>query len=121
MQDLAHYFGNDISVSATGDLLGIDGSVKTQQRLLRRLLTNPGDLLFHPDYGAGLGKWVGKTLDVAAVTALVRGQVLMESAVQQQPEPVVAVTEIANGLACSVKYVDALSGQTQVLSFEVAI
>lgn len=67
MQDLAHYFGNDLSVSAAGDLLAVDGDTKTQQRILRRLLTNPGDMMFHPDYGAGLGQWVGKLFDEQAL------------------------------------------------------
>lgn len=119
MQDLAHYFGNDISISATGDLLSVDGPIKTQQRLLRRLLTNPGELIFHPDYGAGLGQWVGRTIDLPAITALIRGQIFLESSVQQHPEPAITINLISNGLACSIKYVDADSGQTQALTFNV--
>ena len=46
MNDLAHFYGNDINTSPTGDLMPIDGTGKGQQRILRRLLTNPGDLIF---------------------------------------------------------------------------
>ena len=43
MVDLALQFGGDLAVGPTGDLELADGSVLTQQRVLRRLLTNPGE------------------------------------------------------------------------------
>lgn len=119
MNDLAHYIGSDLNLSITGDLQKIDGTSKGQQRVLRRLLTNPGDYIFHPSYGAGLGAFVGSTADIASITALIRGQVMLEDAVSSVPAPVVAVTQISGGVSVSIKYVDSTSKAPQVLSFNV--
>src|SRR5581483_995049 len=54
LNDVFHYWGNDVSLSNTQDLLLVSGTVMGQQRVLRRLLTNPGDYLFDPNYGGGL-------------------------------------------------------------------
>jgi len=75
MNDLYQFFGSDLNLSATGDLLGVSSATRTQQRILRRLLTNPGEYLWHPDYGAGLPQFVGSVIDVAKVRAIVRGQI----------------------------------------------
>lgn len=131
MSDLYHYWGADLSVSASGDLLGVDGTTAGQQRILRRLLTNPagnslngappdpGDYLFHLDYGAGLPRWVGKNVDIPRVRALVRGQLMKENIVAKQPLPVVTVTEITNGISISIQYNDALTKRPVFLSFDV--
>lgn len=128
--DLAQFFGNDLSVSPTGDIAPASGVVRGQQRILRRLLTNPqgtapdgsatqADYIWHPDYGAGLAQWIGKTLDVAKITAVIRGQILMEDSVAKKPEPVITVTPISTGLSCYIKYTDAQSNTPQSLSFNV--
>ena len=60
MADISHTFGADLSLSATGDLLCVTGDTLTQQRVLRRLLTNAGDYIWQlclrrrarPDGGA---------------------------------------------------------------------
>jgi hypothetical protein len=41
LADVYHYIGGDISASNTGDLQGVTDTVRGQQRVLRRLLTNP--------------------------------------------------------------------------------
>ena len=55
MNDLYQYFGDDIAASATGDLQPVAGIERGQQRILRRLLTNPREVLpdgsvLPPDY-----------------------------------------------------------------------
>ncbi|MDE3022882.1 MAG: phage tail protein [Pseudomonadota bacterium] len=119
MFDLTHWVGNDINLSPTGDLSIIDGTVKDEQRILRRLLTNPGDLLFHPEYGAGLPQWIGKPLDIQAITALIRGQMFLEESVAHDPEPVITISTILDGISCRIQYADSATGQTKVLSFNV--
>ena len=64
--DLAHWFGQDLNVAASGDLLTVDGTAKGQQRVLRRLLTNPGDYIWEPTYGAGLASKIGQPFDASA-------------------------------------------------------
>ena len=54
--------------SASGDLLTTDDPTN---RILRRLLTNPGDYLWHPDYGAGLPSRIGTVVNEAELTALI--------------------------------------------------
>ena len=46
MPDLAHQFGADLVAGATGDLAVVDGPALGRQRVLRRLLTNPGDYIW---------------------------------------------------------------------------
>lgn len=119
MAELNHYFGGDISTSNTGDLLSVTGTVRSQQRLLRRLLTNPGDYIFHPEYGAGLPAKVGNTLDIPKLRALIRGQVQLEDSIAKTPEPVISLNAIANGVSVNIKYTDAATGSPAALSFNV--
>lgn len=120
MNDLSQYFGSDLVSSPTGDLGPIDGPVRGQQRILRRLLTSPGDYLWHPDYGAGLPKYVGQTLDVAAIRALILGQMRLEACVAKSPDPEINVQTIPNGLTVAIRYLDASSQTSQLLSFSVS-
>jgi hypothetical protein len=130
MNDLYQYFGNDIGASATGDLQPVAGIERGQQRILRRLLTNPRevmpdgtilppDYMFHPEYGAGLPRMVGDTLDLAKIRARIRGQVLLEDSVARTPEPEVIVKPIQGGVSCTIRYVDAVAKAPAVLSFNV--
>ncbi len=48
MYDLYHYVGTDLSVSPSGDLLSVTGTERRKQKILRRLITNPGELVFSP-------------------------------------------------------------------------
>ncbi len=124
LADLYHYFGTDLAPSNTGDLLTVTAIARGQQRVLRRLLTNPGDYIFQPDYGAGLAQWIGANADLAAMRVLIRGQMLLEPSVAAQPEPVVSVLPIANqaggGFAVAISYTDAPSGEPVILSFDVS-
>lgn len=130
LNDLYHYFGGDISGSATADLQPVNGSIRGKQRILRRLLTNPREVLpsgeilppdyiFHPDYGAGLPRKVGDVFDGPKIKALIRGQILLEESVAKSPEPQITVDEIPNGIACKISYVDAISNAPAILSFSV--
>lgn len=120
INDLHQYFGTDLSASATGDLQPVAGSTRGQQRILRRLLTNPGDYVWHPDYGAGLPRYVGSVIDVAKMRALIRGQVLLEDSVAKTPEPVIDVQTIPSGMTVNIQYYDAATRTPQTLSFNVS-
>jgi len=120
MQDTSLIWSQDLATGNTGDLALVSGTVLGQQRVLRRLLTNPGDYVWHPDYGAGLARFVGSPADVAAIRAVVRSQIFMEPAVARLPEPVIDVRSTGDGsVYVQVRYVDAAIGSTQVLSFSV--
>jgi hypothetical protein len=120
MADLAHGFGADLAIGPTGDLALSDAAALTRERVLRRLLTNPGDYLWQLGYGAGLGQFVGQPAGAARIGAVVRGQIFKEAAVARAPEPVVDAREDhAGGLAVQVRYGDATSDQPQLLTFSV--
>lgn len=119
MHDLWHLIGSDLDVSAAGDLRPVSGSERAKQRILRRLLTSPGEYLFHPEYGAGLGKKVGETVNPGEWKALIRGQMLLEEAVAPAPPPTVKLSLTEGGVSVSVAYTDATAGTTEILSFDV--
>lgn len=119
MVDIAHYFSGDLGLGATGGLQAADGALMSRRRILRRLLTNPGDYIWEPDYGAGLPRHIGQKLDLNAVTALIRSQMYLEGSVEQQPEPQIEVTPILNGVYVRIVYVEAQTGRTETLAFDV--
>ena len=125
MADAAHLWGNDLSISATGDLALSEGSAHTVERLYRRLLSNPaadgiaGDLVFNPTYGAGLPRRIGTTTGVAAIEAIVRSQLFQEASVAQEPQPVVIASPIFGGVSIRVTYTDRETGETAAAGFSV--
>lgn len=118
--DLAHWFGNDLSVSASGGVLPIDGIVRGQQRVLRRLLTNPGAYIWHTGYGAGLANYIGTPVPAETIKAIVRQQIMLERAVAKTPAPVITVTSSATGaMVVRIVYADADTGVQVTLSFDI--
>lgn len=121
MADLTHVWGNDLSFSPSGDLAVSDIPEVTTQRVLRRLLTNKNDYLWHLKYGAGLPAMVGQPVNVNAIRAIILGQMLREAGVAQIPPPQVTVSSSQdNTVYASVIYADATTGQTQVLTVPVS-
>lgn len=119
MTDLYHFMGDDLSVSPTGDVLQVEGLDQTSQRILRRLLTNPGDYIWHPNYGAGLGKKIGTLFDAKAIEGLIRSQIFLEANVARVPAPVITVTPLQGGLSARIQYYDGSTGLLATLAFNV--
>ena len=120
MPDLSHQYGGDLAVGPGGDLAVVAAASLGQQRVLRRLLTNPGDYLWNPSYGAGLAQFVGQPASAARIRSVIRSQIFQESAVARQPEPAIDVqVDAAGTVTVQVRYADSATGQTQVLSFSV--
>ncbi len=120
MADLSLVFGGDLSVNATGDLQLSNGQALTQERVLRRLLTNPGDYIWQLAYGAGLGQFVGQPGALAAISGVARGQMLQESRVASTPAPTISVAMNNDGtLTLNINYADAQSRQASALSFNL--
>lgn len=123
MPDLYHQWGQDLQVTASGDLAVVDGTVLGQQRVLRRLLTNQGDYIWHLGYGAGLPARVGQLLDRPALIAAIRSQMFQEPIVSQSPLPTVDIRPLSGdpgSLSVNITYVDAQTGQQVALSFDVS-
>lgn len=128
LNDLAHFWGTDLTVSASGDLLSVGATLRGQQRVLRRLLTNPatkdapGDYVFQPEYGAGLPRFIGQTIDTQKITAAILAQMLLEDAVAPTPAPVVTVAQIGSdnsAFSVHIDYTDAATKKPATLSFTV--
>ena len=120
MADAWHLFGGDLSVAASGDVTAANGAAEGQQRVLRRLLTNPGDYLWNPTYGAGLGRFVGEPTDLARITGVIRAQIFREAAVARRPEPVIDARPGPDGsVYVSIQYADAATAQTRLVEFSV--
>ena len=122
MVDIYHYFGNDIVTSPTGDLQVVDGITKGQQRILRRLLTNPGDYIFHPKYGAGLPRYIGQALTTSKyqeIKGVILSQIYLEQCVSRNPTPIINLRAQQSYLYCQIQYTDAGTLLPQVLTFQV--
>jgi len=119
MADAALIWQNDLSFSPTSDVLLTTGSEEGRERVIRRLLTNPGDYLGHPDYGAGLPAMVGTLATPAQIEAVVRSQLLQEVAVAADPPPQVSIGTILNGISVIVSYNDAQTGEPVLVGFDV--
>jgi phage baseplate assembly protein W len=120
MPDLSHFYGSDLSVGPGGDLATVDGTQLGQQRVLRRLLTNPGDYVWNPGYGAGLSQFVAQPANAARIRSVIRSQIFQESVVARTPEPVIDIEANVSGtVTVQIRYADATTGETQALSFTV--
>jgi hypothetical protein len=124
LNDLQHLWGGDLAVSSTGDLLTATGLNRSQQRILRRLNTNPGSYIGQPNYGAGLPQFIGENADAAEIAAVTQSQMLLEDSVAPNPAPVVTVNPAPTGqqdsISETISYVDSPSNAPTVLAFTVA-
>lgn len=119
MPDISHLWGEDIQTSASGDLLAVDGDDLTIQRILRRLMTASQAYIWNLNYGGDVPARVGQTLDIPAITAVIRSQIALEATVARSPAPAVTVSEILNGVSVTVLFYSATTGQQSTLSFDV--
>jgi hypothetical protein len=121
LDDIAHVWGQDLQLSPSGDLARANGAQRTQQRLLRRLMTARAgaEYIWEPAYGAGLPQDIGANVDLAKVRAIVRGQLALEASVATAPAPQINVREIANGLSVAVTYWTLPDKQPVSLSFDL--
>ena len=122
MTDASLVWSGDLSVSSTGDISVVDGPDLTQQRVLRRLLTNKNDYIWQPTYGGGLGQYVGQPENELVIEGTIRKQMFSEAAIASQPEPIVSTDYYTDGsVIVSITFVDAPSKTSQTLTFAVGV
>ena len=119
--DINHTWSGDISLNSYNDMNVVDGLDETNQRVLRRLLTNPGEYIWHPEYGAGLGRFVGVALNDEIsydIKQLITSQMYLESDVSKTPPPDITLQVDQNELICTIIYYN-LSQSQLTLSFSL--
>jgi hypothetical protein len=122
LYDINHEFGNDIQASPTHDLSVVSGATRSQQRVLRRLLTSINGYIWHTDYGAGIPSYIGQALNedlFLQIKSLIQSQINLESSVAQNPAPVILLQTISNGLYCQINYYLNPTQQPITLNFNV--
>lgn len=110
MADMFLEWGGDLGVSASGDLKLVSGNRATDQRIVRRLLTNAGDYVWHSTYGGSLAMAVGAPVQARRIEAIIRAQLLMEAAVPVSPVPSVDVRGVdatSGSFVVDIRYGDA--------------
>lgn len=121
--DQFHWWGQDIQFSASGDDLLATGVTELNQRIVRALLTPPGQYIWHPTYGAGLGQFVGHALsaeELALIESRINSVLATEPDVQKQPPATFTYQHDASGLlSVTIQYIYAPTGVLQSLSFNV--
>lgn len=118
--DISHVYGEDLTVDATGDLAVSDGSQLGVERILRRLLTNPGGYIWSLSYGGGLAAFLGHPAAANRIAAVVRSQMFLEAAVAKTPAPVINVkVQPDSTVIVNIRYADADTGSGVSLSIPV--
>lgn len=118
LDDIGHVWGQDLQVGPTGDLARVNEATRTQQRILRRVLTALGSYLFEPTYGAGLPQKIGQALNIGEVKGIIRGQMLLEPSVASIQS--IEVVPIQGGVSVKVRYTSLPDKQPVVLTFSYA-
>lgn len=121
LDDCAHWWGSDLILSPTGDLARASGVLRSQQRVLRRLLTNPGDYLCHIDYGGGLPKQIGLVNEPTRIKGIIVGQMRKEASVSQASALTINIVPTLNGISAGIHYVVEPQRSPSSLSFSVEV
>lgn len=122
--EIAQFFGQDLFLFPTGDLASSDGDDLTKQSLIRRLMTNPVSYIWHTDYGAGIGRFIGQNLSASnfdTIKNIMVSQILKEETVAKVPVPQINFKIPGIGiLLCDVVYFDAKTGQKKGITLRVS-
>jgi hypothetical protein len=114
MAQIQQFFGNDLSLTPQGTIPLSDGDALVQQSVIRRLMTGHTAYFWQPEYGAGIGRFVGEALssnNFDYIQNIITGQMLLEETVSQNPKPKINFTNLGNGvLQCNIFYTNAVTG-----------
>jgi hypothetical protein len=95
---LACNWGGDLSVGPSGDIAVSPIQLEIQQRIIRRLLTNSGNYIWHTEYGAGLGSYVGLPYSQNTIENTTLDQLLHEQLIVTAPPPSVQISQSPGGV-----------------------
>ena len=118
MPDIQQLWGNDLTLTPSGDLATVDGDNLTRERLIRRLMTMVNGYFWHPTYGAGVPQRIGDNLDANLIEGVVASQVRKEGTVATSPAPEITIAPFLNGVSVYIKYWSAITGKQVALTFD---
>lgn len=116
-------WGNDLVLGANNDLQTVSDTLRGSQRVYRRLLTNAGDYVFVPSYGAGIPAYVGQALSsdlYQQIQSTIESQIFLEPSVSQDPTPEIYFQTIQQGLFTQINYTDQSSQLPVVINFSIS-
>lgn len=119
LDDIDHTWGEDLSLGPTGDLGRVNGPLRSEQRVVRRLMTNLREYIWQPEYGGSLPARIGSLINLPSIQTQIRGQMLLEPSVARNPPPLVKVRQIPKGVSVSVTYTSLPDKQPISLSFDL--
>lgn len=115
-----HWWGLDTQFTAAGDDATATAITEINQRILRELMTSPGEYVWEPTYGAGLGRYIGQALSPEKFTEIktvVRTVVAKQADVQTVPGPEITFqNDLAGLIAVLINYTYAPTGQAVTLT-----
>jgi hypothetical protein len=120
--DTSQYFNSDWELDSRNDLLRAYQPTEGNQRIIRRLLTAPGQYVWHPTYGAGVGAFIGKGLsdkDANKLKATINAQIYQEPFVAQSPPAKITLQRSDNGLLCVIQYYNLVKEDYEVVNFTI--
>jgi hypothetical protein len=122
--DINQPWGSDIVVSAAGDLDIVSGMDRSNQRILRRLLTTAPNYIWAAKFGAGLPGYIGQPLSqdlFQQYKSTILSQIFLEASVAQVPQPVILTQNISGGIFTQINYTDQPTQQPIVLTFNLGV
>lgn len=121
--DISHQWGGDLDVGSSGDLAVVASPISGSQRILRRLLTNPGDYIWNLTYGAGLSRFVGQVGSTSHIRAVIQSQMMEEPAVIRYPRPTVEIVNPAGDRSgiflANISYRENLGGEISTITVPI--
>jgi hypothetical protein len=120
LNDINCNYGNDIVVSPSGDLDVSSGAERSQQRVLRRLLTAVNGYIWHTEYGAGLPGFIGQPSSLDNFDKLksnILSNIFLESSVTQNPAPVISMQNVPTGIFIQISYTENPSQKPIVINY----
>lgn len=123
LNDINCNWGSDIVANA-GDLDLCNSAERSRQRVLRRLLTNPGSYIWVPSYGAGLPSFIGQALSTDnfdQIKSLILSNMFQEDSVSQNPPPKIFIQTIQNGVFVQINYNENPTQNPIVLNFDLNV
>ena len=127
-------WGNDFQIAPNGGLVQANGWDEVRQLVVRAVLTNPRTLLpsgeivppdyvYEPNFGAGLGLYVGQDMNQTQITALagsITTQVLALPQVDATKPPTISFTRLPNSGMLVQVTVYLNTGQVGTVTLKVA-